>query len=121
MRTDATSPNDLNLEEIERKENGHLPKSDKVLDNEKKENGHVQQSESNNIPTDNEIKVDKNQLASEAFSTLLDRVGGYGKWQWKLLFITSFCGNFTAFHNLGAGKYSLFVESYSSTLPIMII
>ncbi|KAG0720830.1 Organic cation transporter protein [Chionoecetes opilio] len=40
--------------------------------------------------------------ASEAFEHILFQVGSYGKWQWKIFFIVSFCGIFTAFHNLSA-------------------
>lgn len=40
--------------------------------------------------------------ASEAFQYILQQVGSYGKWQWKLFFVVSFCGLFTAFHNLSA-------------------
>lgn len=42
--------------------------------------------------------------ASEAFHYILLQVGGYGRWQWKLFFVSSFCGIFTALHNLSAGK-----------------
>ncbi|XP_045588887.2 organic cation transporter protein isoform X1 [Procambarus clarkii] len=40
--------------------------------------------------------------SSEAFQTLLGKVGDYGRWQWRIFFITSFCGLFNAFHNLAA-------------------
>ena len=40
----------------------------------------------------------------EAFDKFLHYVGGTGKWQWKMFLVTSFCGVFTAFHNLAAGK-----------------
>ena len=101
MRQDVNIPNGVSLEEIERKENGF-----------------IKDAIANNIPREskdppNEIKKDgkkrnENMGASEAFSTLLRHVGGYGKWQWKMLFIASFCGNFTAFHNLGAGESNNF-------------
>ncbi|XP_042224820.1 organic cation transporter protein-like isoform X2 [Homarus americanus] len=40
--------------------------------------------------------------SSEMFQTILRHVGDYGKWQWRVGIITSFCGVFTAFHNLAA-------------------
>ena len=46
--------------------------------------------------------------ASEAFSIILESVGSDGRWQWYLFFVSGFCGNFTALHNLGAGKLYLF-------------
>lgn len=40
----------------------------------------------------------------KGFHSILHSVGGFGKWQWKVFFLGSFCGSFTAFHNLAAGK-----------------
>jgi len=40
--------------------------------------------------------------ASAAFAQLLAVIGGGGPWQWRLFFVTSFCGSFTSWHNLGA-------------------
>lgn len=40
--------------------------------------------------------------SSEAFEVILQSVGWNGRWQWQMFFITSFCGVFTAFHNLAA-------------------
>ena len=42
--------------------------------------------------------------ASEAFSILLDAVGGGGPWQWFLFLILSARGFFTAQQNMGAGE-----------------
>ena len=40
----------------------------------------------------------------EQFDRLLRRVGGSGRWQWYLFFITNACGLFVAWHNLAAGE-----------------
>lgn len=44
------------------------------------------------------------ESSSEGFQHILQSVGDLGRWQWKLFIVTSFCGVFTAFHNLAAGK-----------------
>lgn len=41
---------------------------------------------------------------NDGFLRLLNHAGAYGKWQWWLFFLTSFCGMFCAFHNLAAGE-----------------
>ena len=42
--------------------------------------------------------------ASDGFQHLLEQVGTCGRWQIKIFLVASFCGVFTAFHNLGACK-----------------
>lgn len=42
------------------------------------------------------------ESSSEGFQHILESVGGLGRWQWKLFILASFCGIFTAFHNLAA-------------------
>ena len=56
-----------------------------------------------------ESEKDANNLgrsvgASEGFQQILLRVGNYGRWQKKVSVVASFCGVFTAFQNLSAGK-----------------
>lgn len=54
------------------------------------------------------------ESSSESFQYILQSVGGYGKWQWKLFFVTSFCGIFTAFHNLSAGMFLFYFYHYDT-------
>ncbi|XP_071542407.1 organic cation transporter protein-like isoform X2 [Panulirus ornatus] len=45
---------------------------------------------------------DSTSSSSQAFQSLLRMVGDNGPWQWRIFAITSYCGVFTAFHNLAA-------------------
>ncbi|XP_069995179.1 organic cation transporter protein-like isoform X1 [Penaeus vannamei] len=49
-----------------------------------------------------EKHVEEAQGSSEVFEVIMRHVGSFGKWQWVMFFVTSFCGVFTAFHNLAA-------------------
>lgn len=44
------------------------------------------------------------QTSSDVYQVILGNIGSFGKWQWRLFFITSSCGLFTALHNLAAGE-----------------
>ncbi|KAK7085702.1 hypothetical protein SK128_014631 [Halocaridina rubra] len=87
----------------------------KVLDDklspleEKAENGFLRQGDETSSPSiplmaqeEKKEKFSDIQSCSQAFEVILDRIGRDGRWQWQLFFITSFCGMFTAFHNLAA-------------------
>jgi len=49
-----------------------------------------------------EAAIEAPACASVAFAQLLACIGGGGSWQWRLFWVTSFCGSFTSWHNLGA-------------------
>ncbi|XP_037794722.1 organic cation transporter protein-like isoform X2 [Penaeus monodon] len=49
-----------------------------------------------------EKHLEELQGSSEVFEVIMRHVGSFGKWQWIMFFVTSFCGVFTAFHNLAA-------------------
>ncbi|XP_042881764.1 organic cation transporter protein-like [Penaeus japonicus] len=68
---------------------------------EKKMNGekHVEEKKEKD---EDEEEEEETQGSSEVFEVIMKHVGSFGKWQWRMFFITSFCGVFTAFHNLAA-------------------
>ncbi|XP_071542763.1 organic cation transporter protein-like isoform X2 [Panulirus ornatus] len=75
------------------------------------ENNWLEQGESDtrkvsNVPEEDlkqtERMVEGTESSSEAFQTILRQVGESGPWQWRMLFITGFCGIFCAFPNFAA-------------------
>ncbi|CAL4081191.1 unnamed protein product, partial [Meganyctiphanes norvegica] len=52
--------------------------------------------------------------SSDAYYVVLSYTGNYGRWQWQMFLITSFCGLFTALHNLSAAFMAATPEHWCS-------
>ena len=68
-----------------------------------------------------EVMEKGSMTPGEAFDKMLEYVGGNGRWQIAMFFFTSFCGIFTAFHNLGAGNVNLYNRAQCMCVFLYII